>query len=73
MIRLGSSYHSFLAAFGGPQEAKISQKTILVAVKNEKNENADFVHPSLAKSLLLGSNGGRDGAPNWLRDDFLSD
>ena len=58
---------------GGPKEAKIEQKSILVAVENEKRENVDFLHPSLAKSLLLGSNGGRDGAPKWLRNDFLSD
>ena len=41
----------------------MAKKSMLVAVKNEKRENVDFVHTSLAKSLLLGSNGGRDGAP----------
>ena len=51
----------------------MAQKSILVAVKNEKRENVHFLHPSLAKSLLLGSNAGRDGGPKWLRNDFLSD
>ena len=48
---------------GGPKEAKIEQKSILVAVKNEKRENVDFAHPSHAKSLLLGSHGGQESVP----------
>ena len=46
---------------------------MLVAVKNEKRENVDFSHPSHAKSLLLGSHGGRESVPKWPRNDFLSD
>ena len=45
----------------------------LEGAKEEISEIVDFLHPSLAKSLLLGSNGGRDGAPKWLRKHFLSD
>ena len=60
---LGSSYHSILAPCGGPRGTKIKENSLLVAVQNEKHENVVFLHPSLAKSLLLGSNGTRNGAP----------
>ena len=73
MIRFGSSYYSFLNAFGSPKEAKIVEKTSLVAVENEIRENIDFLHPSLAKSLLLGSFGNRESLPKWIGNDFLSD
>ena len=54
-------------------EAKIGQKSILVVVKTKKSENVDFVHPSLAKSLFLGSQEGQDEGKKWLRNDFLRD
>ena len=71
--RFGSPYHPFWPPVGEPKEAKMAQKSILVAVKNEKHENVDFLHPSLAKSLILGSHGGRESVPKSLRNDFLSD
>ena len=39
---------------------------MLVAVRKEKRENVELLHLSLAKSLLLGSKGGRDDAPKGL-------
>ena len=44
-----------------PKEAKIDQKSSSEPVQNEKREVVDFLHPSLAKSLFLGSNGSQDG------------
>ena len=41
----------------------MAQKSILVAVRNEKRKNVDFLQPSRAKSLLLGSHGGRESVP----------
>ena len=63
LIRLGSPYHAFWWPVGVPKEAKMVQKSILVAVRNEKRKNVDFLHPSHAKSLLLGSHGGRESVP----------
>ena len=61
--RFGSPYHPFWLPVGEPKEATMAQKSILVAVRNEKRENVDFLHPSHAKSLLLGSHGGRESVP----------
>ena len=48
-------FDCFSTLRGGPLEAKINQNSILIVVKNKKNENVDFLYPSLAKSLFLGS------------------
>ena len=63
----------FFLPFGSPWEAKIDQKLILINVKSKKSEDVNFLHPTLAKSQFLGSNGGRDGGPKYTRNDFLSD
>ena len=60
-MRPRSSRNSFLDHVGGPKEAKIDQKSSSDDVKNEKSENVDFLHPSLAKSLFFGSHEGQDG------------
>ena len=73
MRRLVSSRHRFLDAFGGPKEAKIDQTSSSDDVKNEKSENVDFVYPSHAKSILLGSYGGQDRAPMRAISEFYSD
>ena len=70
--RFGSPYHPFWPPVGEPKEAKMAQKSILVAVRNEKRENVDFLHPSHAKSLFLGSQEGQDEWEKWIRNDFLS-
>ena len=72
-MRLLSSRNSFLDPFGGPKEVKIDQKSSLEDVKNEESEKVDFLHPSLAKSLLLGSYGGQDRGPKRAKSEFYSD
>ena len=51
----------------------MAQKSILVAVRNEKRENLDFLHPSLAKSLFLGSDERQDEGKKLTRNDFPND
>ena len=70
---IASDFGSFRGLQGGPQEAKIEQKSLLVLVKTKKSENVDFVDPSLAKSLFLVPRGSQDGAPMRYRIDFCSD
>ena len=72
-MRPRSSRHRFLDPFGGPKEVKIDQKSSLEDVKNEESEKVDFLHPSLAKSLFLGSYGGQDRAPMRAMSEFYSD
>ena len=72
-MRFLSSRNSFLDPFGGPKEVKIDQKSSLEDVKNEESEKVDFVHPSHAKSLFLGSYGGQDRAPMRTIDEFYID
>ena len=52
-MRFLSSRNSFLDPFGGPKEVKIQQKSNLDDNKNEESEKVDFLHPSLAKPLLV--------------------
>ena len=73
MIRFPSSRNSFLDAFGGPNAAKINQKSSSDDVKSENNENIDFLHPSLAKSLLLGSDGSQDRGLMRAISEFYTD
>ena len=73
MIGFLSSCHRFLDLFGGPKEARIDQKLSSDDVTNEKSEKVDFVHPSLAKSLLLRSYEGHDRAPMRAISEFYSD
>ena len=73
LSRLLSSRNSFLDPFGGPKDAKIDQKSKLNDVKNEESEKFDFLHPSHAKSLFLGSYGGQDRAPKQARSEFYND
>ena len=68
-----SSRHRFLDLFGGPKEAKIVKKSSSDDVKNEESEKVDFLHPSHAKSLFLGSYGGRDRASISAMSEFHSD
>ena len=68
-----SSRNSFLDSFGGPKDAKIDQKSKLNDVKNEESEKFDFLHPSHAKSLFLGSYGCQNWAPMNAISDFYSD
>ena len=70
-MRILSSSNSFWDHFGGPKEAKINQKSSSDDVRNEKSENVDFVHPSLAKSLFLDPNGAQDGAQMGSRINFF--
>ena len=72
-MRFLSSRNSFLDPFGGPKEVKIDQKSSLEDVKNEESEKFDFLHPSHAKSLFLGSYGGQDRAPKRAISEFHSD
>ena len=72
-MRITSSRNSFLDHFGGPKEAKINQTSSSDDVKNEKNENVDFVYPSHAKSMFLGPNGGQDGGQMRSKIDLYSD
>ena len=67
-----SDFDSLRRLQGGLKEAKIGKKMILVVVKTKKSENVNFVHPSLAKSLFLGSQEGQDEWENPTRSDFLS-
>ena len=73
MTRFPSSRNSFLESFGGPKGVKINQKLSLDDDKNEESEKVDFLHPSLAKSLLLGSHGSQDRAPMRAINEFYSD
>ena len=68
-----SSRNSFLDPFGSLKDAKIDQKSKLNDVKNEESEKFDFLHPSHAKSLFLGSYGGQDRAPKRAISQFYSD
>ena len=68
-----SSRHRFLDPFGGPKEARIDQKLSSDDVTNEKSEKVDFVHPSLAKSLLLGSCQAQQRVPMITINEFYSD
>ena len=68
--RVFPSRNSFLGPFGGPKEVKINEKLSLEDNKNEESEKVDFLHPSLAKSLFLGSHEGQDGASMTLGNDF---
>ena len=72
-MRVPSSRNSFLDPFGSPKEVKIDEKSNLDDDKNEESEKVDFVHPSLAKSLLLGPYGGQDRAPMRAINEFYSD
>ena len=72
-MRIPSSRNSFWDHFGGPKEAKIDQKSSSDDVKNEESEKLDFLHLSHAKSLLLGANGGQDGAQMRIKTDFYTD
>ena len=73
MIGFLSSRHRFLDPFGGPKEARIDQKLSSDDVTNEKSEKVDFVHPSLAKSLLLGSCQAQNRASMRAINEFYSD
>ena len=61
MMRSPSSRNSFLDPFGAPKETQIDLKSSSDDIKNDKSENVDFVDPSLAKSMFLGSNGNQNG------------
>ena len=39
---IASVFDCFRMLQGGPKEAKINQKSILMAIKNEQHENVDF-------------------------------
>ena len=70
---IASDFEALRGRQGGPQEAKIEQKSHLVFAGSKKSENVDFVDPSLAKSLFLAPRGGQDGAPIRYRIDFEID
>ena len=66
-------FDSFRSLQGGPKEAKFVLKMSLDVVKTKKSENVDFVHPSLAKSLFVGSYEGQDRAPIRAISQFYGD
>ena len=62
-----------MAPKADPKEAKTDQKTNSDFDKKEKSRIVDFVDPSHAKSLFLGSYGSQDRGPMGAISEFYSD
>ena len=60
----------FRASGRSSKEAKIHAKSNSEDDRIKKSKTANFLHPSLVKSLLLGSNGGQEGVQMGARINF---